>query len=130
MLILNSTSAGHGRQYSDAQQQIHKYQRDIITNATRAARLTLSPKATASPRSPRLTPQMGSPGPMTPMALEEEEDYFRNTSSPSSKPSNGEDIVERLVQKENKQRLRPGRSESLSPAVSPAGGSRRSVQLV
>ena len=120
----SSHSSRHGRQYSDAKQQIHKYQRDIVTNATRAARLTNSPKAVASPLSPRLHP-MGSPGPVTPFALEEK-DYLsaRNTGSPGSTSSNGRDLVERLVQKENERRMHPGRAESLSPAVSPAGGSR------
>ena len=115
--------AAHGRQYSDAQQKIHKYQRDIVTNATRTARLTLSPKATESPRSPRLNP-MGSPGPVTPFALESEGDYLmaRNTGSPASKKNHGRDMVERLLQKENERRLHPQRADSTSPAVSPAGG--------
>ena len=65
----------------------------LLTLNYSIARLTLSPRATASPLSPRLTPQLGSPGPVTPMALEEEVDYFRTTSSPSSMPSKGRDIV-------------------------------------
>lgn len=118
-----SRPAAHGRQYSDAQQQILKYQRDIVTNATRAARLTLSPKATESPRVPRLNP-MGSPGPVTPLALESEGDYLmaRNTGSPASKKNNGRDLLERLVQKENERRMHPHRADSTSPVVSPAGG--------
>lgn len=120
----SSQSNAHGRQHSDAKQQIHKYQRDVVVNATRAARLTHSPKATANPLSPRLQP-MGSPGPVTPFALEEK-DYLtaRTTGSPSSTSGNGRDLVERLVQKENERRMHPGRAESLSPVVSPAGGTR------
>ena len=120
----NPQPSGHARQYSDAKQQVHKYQRDVVVNATRAARLTHSPKATTvNPVSPRLHP-MGSPGPVTPFALEEK-DYLsaRTTGSPGSTSGNGRDLVERLVQKENERRLHPGRAESLSPAVSPAGGS-------
>ena len=115
-----SRPSAHGRQYSDAKQQIHRYQRDIVANATRAARLTLSPKATQSPSSPRLHP-IGSPGPVTPLALEGEIDYLmaRDTGSPSSK-NNGRDLVESLLQKENERRAHPRRAESLSPAVSPA----------
>ena len=119
-----SQPKGHGRQYSDAKQQIHKHQRDVVANATRAARLTLSPRATTSPLSPRLHPT-GSPGPVTPFALEEK-DYLsaRTTGSSGSTSSSGRDLVERLVQKENERRTHPGRAESLSPAVSPAGGAR------
>ncbi|KAL8796661.1 MAG: hypothetical protein Q9195_001051 [Heterodermia aff. obscurata] len=116
-----SRPSGHGRQYSDAKQQIHRYQRDIVANATRAARLTLSPKATASPSSPRLQP-IGSPGPVTPLALESEVDYLMagDTGSPTSTKNKGRDLVESLIQKENERRVRPQRSGSLSPAVSPA----------
>ena len=116
-----SRPSGHGRQYSDAKQQIHRYQRDVVANATRAARLALSPKATESPSSPRLHP-IGSPGPVTPLALESEVDYLmaRNTGSPSSPKNNGRDMVESLIRKENERRVHPQRAESLSPAVSPA----------
>ena len=116
-----SRPSGHGRQYSDAKQQIHRYQRDVVANATRAARLTLSPKATESPSSPRLHP-MGSPGPVTPLALESEVDYLmaRDTGLPSSTKKNGRDLVESLVRKENERRAHSQRAENLSPAVSPA----------
>ena len=116
-----SRPSGHGRQYSDAKQQIHRYQRDIVATATRAARLTLSPKATQSPSSPRLHP-IGSPGPVTPLALESEVDYLmaRDTGSPSSTKNNGRDLVESLVRKENERRVHTQRAENLSPAVSPA----------
>ena len=112
---------GHGRQYSDAKQQIYRYQRDIVANATRAARLTLSPKDIESPSSPRLHP-IGSPGPVTPLALESEVDYLmaRDTGSRSSTKNHGRDLVESLVQKENERRVHPQGAESLSPAVSPA----------
>ena len=116
-----SRPSGHGRQYSDAKQQIYRYQRDIVANAARAARLTLSPRATESPSSPKLHP-IGSPGPVTPLALESEVDYLmaRETGSPSSTKNSGRDLVESLVQKENERRVHPPRAESLSPAVSPA----------
>lgn len=45
----------------------------------------------------------------------------RDTASPFSKKYNGRDMVERLVQKEN-ERIHARTAESLSPAVSPAGG--------
>lgn len=118
------TAQPHLRQMSDAQTKLHQYQRDVVVNATRAAALTLSPKATSSPASPRLHPTMGSPGPMTPLALEGGDDYLAPGSqgSPVTQVDRGREIVQRLVDKENERRGYSRRSHSHSPTVSPAGG--------
>ena len=117
------TAQTHLRQFSDAQAKVHQYQRDIVANATRAASLTLSPKTIAHPISPRLNP-LGSSGPVTPLMLEGGDDYFiaGSLGSPDAQAERGRELVQRLVQKENERRKYPSRSESHSPAVSPAGG--------
>ena len=119
-----STAQSHIGRLSDAQAKLHQYQRDIVVNATRAASLTFSPKTTANPMSPRLNPVMGSPGPVTPLMLEDEDDYMsaHNTGSPDSRADRGRELVQRLVDQENEQRIYSRRSGSHSPAVSPAGG--------
>lgn len=121
-----STAIGpHQRHYPGVQQKIQQYQRDVIAaSAQRAATLAASPSAAGRPTSPRLEPVMGSPGPVTPLMLEPSDDYLTagSLSSPMSKPDRGRELVQRLVDKENERRRYSGRSESLSPAVSPAGG--------
>ena len=114
----------HHRQYSDAQHKIQQYQRDIVAaSAARAASLPISPTAIAKPNAPRLDP-LGSPGPVTPLKLEPSDDYIGGAAlgSPGPKPDRGRELVQRLVDKENERRRYSRRSESLSPAVSPAGG--------
>ncbi|MCJ1301613.1 hypothetical protein MMC08_004414 [Hypocenomyce scalaris] len=118
----------HQRQPSDAQQKLHQYQRDLITSAMRVPRsVAPSANSTTRPVSPRLNP-LGSPGPVTPMMLEEQGDYLlAGTQSRGLSPGPGglgeggqRDLVERLIRAGND----PGalaRSGSNSP-VSPAGG--------
>ena len=59
-------------QSSDVQKLLHMYQREFITNATMAMRTTTT---NIRPDSPHLEP-LGSPGPVTPLALEEGECYL------------------------------------------------------
>jgi len=63
---------------------------------------------------------------MTPLALGGQGDYLLagSSSSPSGFPeSDGREMVEQLVRRENERRSHPeARSGSVSPAVSPAGG--------
>jgi len=63
-------NTGHERKPSDVKRQLHQYQRDMIVAArmTQAAGGGPSPK----PKSPQLLP-LGSPGPITPFELEEEQ---------------------------------------------------------
>lgn len=120
----SSPAKPHHRQFSDAQHKLQQYQRDVIAaSAARAALLPMSPSTTAKPNAPRLDP-MGSPGPVTPLMLEPADDYLGAGSlgSPGSRPVRGRELVQRLVDRENGRRRYSRRSESLSPAVSPAGG--------
>lgn len=114
----------HGRQVSDSQRLLGQFHRDTVINATRTAALNLSPKTLARPVSPRLYPSVGSPGPMTPLMLEGGEDYLTagTLSSPEAQSPRGRETIQRMLDKENEHRRPHHRSESHSPAVSPAGG--------
>lgn len=110
--------------FSDAQQKLHKYQRDLIANAIRPARPIASPAMTNLPP-PRLHP-LGSPGPVTPLALEENQDYLAAGTAASTYRLNGSaenDLVEKFIHQEHERMKHGGmQSEGHSPAVSPAGG--------
>ena len=64
----------HSRQHSEAQMALHNFQRELIASATRSSR-TVSTTVSYKPLSPRLLP-LGSPGPVTPLLLEEEGGYL------------------------------------------------------
>lgn len=117
------TAQPHFRQVSDAQKKLQQYQRDVVANATRAASLAISPTTPVNPAPARLNP-LGSPGPVTPLALESGGDYLLagGLGSPDAQIDRGRALVQRLVEKENERQRYPRRSESHSPAVSPAGG--------
>ncbi|KAI4116346.1 MAG: hypothetical protein LQ345_003222 [Seirophora villosa] len=118
-------SSPHGRQLSDAQKKLHKYQRELVMNATRVACGNTARSPVPRPTSPRLDP-LGSPGPVTPLMLEAQGDYFlggSRTASPAAlKDSERRDMVERMIAVERDRIDRPGRADRHSPAVSPAGG--------
>lgn len=114
------------RQLSDAQYKLHQYQRDVITIATRQPRPAApSPNGITRPVSPRLNP-LGSPGPVTPMMLEEQPDYLlagaesRGLSSGSFREAGQMDLAERLI-RGGKEPGALARSGSISP-IRPAGG--------
>ena len=74
---------------------------------------------------PRLHP-LGSPGPVTPLALEGSEDYLAAGTAASSYQLGGgaeNELVETFIRRE-RDRMNHGeiRSDRHSPAVSPAGG--------
>ncbi|KAI4127750.1 MAG: hypothetical protein LQ338_003061 [Usnochroma carphineum] len=116
------TSSSHGRQLSDAQKKILKNQRELVINATRTA---AAKSPLPRPTSPRLNP-LGSPGPVTPLMLEGQSDYFLagpgTTSSSARKDTEGREILERLIAAEKDSMARAERADRHSPAVSPAGG--------
>ena len=62
----------HARKKSDIKKKLQQYQRDMIEQAALAGRM---PFPGAKPISPRLLP-LGSPGPVTPMELEESAGYL------------------------------------------------------
>ncbi|KAH0545151.1 hypothetical protein FGG08_000763 [Glutinoglossum americanum] len=105
------------RHYSDAQLQLLQYQRELIANATRGK----TSASCARPVSPRLIP-LGSPGPVTPLMLEEEGGYLVAGASNQSSvlgESGQKDLVERLIQEESMRQ-----SEPQSERTALAGGRR------
>jgi hypothetical protein len=112
-----SGPGGTPRHYSDAQLQLHQYQRELIANATRGK----TSSGCARPVSPRLLP-LGSPGPVTPLMLEEEGGYLVAGASNQNSvlgESGQKDLVERLIREES---LRHGDVQSERAAH--AGGRR------
>lgn len=110
-----STSPPHARKKSEAQRKIQQYQRDMIEQATAASRLINN--SVTKPPSARLMP-LGSPGPVTPMALEGANDYmFSNASSnamPSAALGSQHDAVSKMIRAEEERRRREGQS---SPGI-------------
>lgn len=120
----------------DARQKLQQYQRDMVAQATLAARrvmgsspeqnlgitgiptrgLPFSAPATANPVSPRLRP-LGSPGPVTPMELEGPEGSYLDKGRAST-------VLERSARdRERRQPMSPGnrmRAETRSPVATPA----------
>ncbi len=109
------------RQYSDAQMALHNYQRELIANATRSSR-NASTTITYEPLSPRLAP-LGSPGPVTPMMLEDDGGYMVAGARPGMvlDDAGQRDFVDRLIYDENH---RNDHQVERVSAVSPAGGNR------
>lgn len=62
----------HSRQRSDVKKKLQQYQRDMVEQAALAGRMQVPGM---KPISPRLLP-MNSPGPVTPMELEESAEYL------------------------------------------------------
>ncbi|KAL9006809.1 MAG: hypothetical protein Q9188_000420 [Gyalolechia gomerana] len=118
-------SATHNRQTSGAQRKIQQYQRDVVLSATRTAILNTTKSPLARPSSPRLNP-LGSPGPVTPLMLGGQDDYFIVRSGSASrlavKESERRDMADRLIAAEKERLSHPQMFERHSPAVSPAGG--------
>jgi len=86
------------RQYSDAQRQLYTYQRELVATA-RVGRTTVpGPK----PASPRLIPLAGSPGPVTPLELENQADgyLFVGAGSPSTTKAGQAEHIEKLIREE------------------------------
>ncbi|KAI0848164.1 hypothetical protein F5Y00DRAFT_262799 [Daldinia vernicosa] len=88
----DSATLGHSRNESDAKRRLQQYQRDMIAQATlalnggnvNAATLsslrTIGFTAVPGPGKPRLAP-LGSPGPVTPMELENAQDGYLGARS-------------------------------------------------
>lgn len=68
----DANAKNHARSSSDIRKKLLQYQRDMVEQAAQAGRISIP---TAKPTSPRLAP-LGSPGPVTPMALEEAGGYL------------------------------------------------------
>ncbi|KAL8733681.1 MAG: hypothetical protein Q9181_003497 [Wetmoreana brouardii] len=115
--------SSHGRQLSDAQKRLQRHQRDLVINATRTASLNNTKSPKRRPSSPRLNP-LSSPGPITPLMLEGQTDYFLGgpnaASTSTSKSSERQEMVDRLIGVERDRIRHPERTEQHSPAASPA----------
>ncbi|KAF2470129.1 uncharacterized protein BDR25DRAFT_226995 [Lindgomyces ingoldianus] len=92
------------KQYSDAQKQMYLYQRELIASASRQARGT-----NAKPTSPRLIP-MGSPGPVTPLELEDADSYL-------TAGVNSADAASRVDKLINEEALRRGEAPGRPTSV-------------
>lgn len=102
------------------QQLLRKYQRDMVEQATRAARRAGA--TIEDPGAPKLIP-LGSPGPVTPMALEESNaaGYLVGGATRGSSYRQGEnsreaDMVGRMIRAEEERRRREGQSSPLATA--------------
>ncbi|KAL8692124.1 MAG: hypothetical protein Q9218_002792 [Villophora microphyllina] len=118
----HSSSSSHGRQLSAAQKKLQRYQRELIVNATRTVSRPSAKIPMRGPSSPRLDP-LSSPGPITPLALEGQSDYFLgepNARSSAVKDDDRREMAERLIGIERDRIRHPERVERRSPAVSPA----------
>lgn len=136
----NRTDSSRSRTDSDAKRRLQQYQRDMVAQATQAARqLTSGQAASASlaakhgvpvqkfqtgshkPVSPRLQP-LGSPGPVTPMELEGsggEAGYLtRGRAVPSPDAGRDSQAVARAMKADGERKRREGRG---SPAVEASG---------
>jgi hypothetical protein len=108
------------RQYSDAQRALMNYQRDYMsqqiamanTNAQQHKRQASS--SHKDPTSPRLMPLAGSPGPVTPLELEDES--YLTAGSGTTNPAERAEYVERII-REQVDRMRSG---SVSPGQVPS----------
>lgn len=85
---------------SDAQRQLFAYQREMVS-AARAQ----SPGKGEKPVSPRLAP-LGSPGPVTPLELGDEDGYLAAGARNSGQQHGGapDELVERLIREEARHR--------------------------
>lgn len=135
----NRTDSSRSRTDCDAKRRLQQYQRDMVAQATQAARqLTSGQAASASlaakhgvpvqrfqtgshkPVSPRLQP-LGSPGPVTPMELEGQggDGYLtRGRAVPSPDAGRESHAVARAMKAEDERKRREGRG---SPAVEASG---------
>ncbi|MCJ1286439.1 hypothetical protein MMC26_005784 [Xylographa opegraphella] len=115
----------HHRQLSNAQQKLKSYQRELLTNASRASlaasMASSGPDGKETPKAPSLLPR-GSPGPATPLMLEDGGDYMTGGGHGLMLGEGSpREHVDKLIRYENERRM-GFHSGTSSPAVSPAGG--------
>jgi len=90
----------HTRKKSDIKKKLQQYQRDMVEQAALAGRM---PFPGAKPISPRLLP-LGSPGPVTPMELEEGAGYL----GAGAKALSQSELIARMNQAEEEIARREG----------------------
>lgn len=99
----------HQRVISDAQKQLLYYQREMISVAHRSS----TPTQMDNPASPRLAP-MGSPGPVTPLELEAEDEYLSAGARSSGRTDavQPDELVHKLIEEEAARRRKASKSPS------------------
>jgi hypothetical protein len=107
----SAPSAQHARQTSDIKRKVQQYQREMAQQAIMASRLNSTSSGT-KPISPRLLP-LGSPGPVTPMELEESAGYLI-AGAGSQITEQQSELVGRMIRAEEERRRREGQS---SPTI-------------
>ena len=115
----------HRRQFSDAQQKLKSYQREVLANATRASLAAAAmaasiPPGNDTPKAPHLKAHE-SPGPATPLALEEGDYMMAGRHGPILGEGSPRELVDQMILDENERRMGLHSGPS-SPALSPAGG--------
>jgi hypothetical protein len=93
-------------QYSEAQRQIHAYQREMLASASQGVKRQAQ-NTSNKPTSPRLVP-LGSPGPITPLELGEEQGGYLVAGARKGRefPQSGQqELVDRFIRDETRPRL-------------------------
>ncbi len=109
----------HSKPHSDAQMALHNFQRELIAGAARSSR-TVATTVLYKPLSPRLLP-LGSPGPVTPLLLEEGAGYMVAGAVGRGVGLGEGELVESLAREEER---RGSVQAERAAAVEPAGGRR------
>ncbi len=84
------------RQTSDIKKKLQQYQRVMVEQAAAAAHMSIPG---GKPISPRLLPLL-SPGPVTPMELEERDGYLIAGARSASRTANKQEMIEAMVKAE------------------------------
>lgn len=111
----------HSHQAPDFKRKLQQYQRSMAQQARAASNAPMAPPSSIKPLSPRLLP-LGSPGPITPLELEESAGYLMAGARPTSNYMMGgslqsdreRELVGRMIRAEEESRRREGQS---SPAA-------------
>lgn len=100
----------HSRNKSDIRKKLQQYQRDMVEQAALAGRMTVP--GTGKPPSPRLAP-LGSPGPVTPMELEERAGYLIAGARAGDKDA--QEIVEQMIRAEEERAIQEMSGSPIPP---------------
>jgi hypothetical protein len=104
----------YARQVSDGQRQHQEYQRQMLATLRQATGVIGPPPPSDTPRAPQIVPH-DSPGPATPLNLEEPSDYLTARRIGEGSPR---EFTERLIREEQDRRAGM-RVDRTSPAISP-----------
>lgn len=108
-----ASAAQHARQPSDIKKKLQQYQREMAQQAMMASRFANT--SGTKPISPRLLP-LGSPGPVTPMELEESAGYLVAGGGGAHLTDSQSEMVGRMIRAEEERRRREGTSSPIAMA--------------